>query len=542
MKLIYYTNITLWLLCLSGTLLFGQETKPHKLHLLTAKNLYVSGESIDFKCVISPGNPQNNTVLFVDICGEGYKIASSIIKEENMQWNGQISIPDSVQTGIYLLRAYMGSQEGKPLLTSKLVPVINRFGENTRNDAVQKNASYQPITFLDQPAETNTLISAFSNQKDCLANEKITFWIEHSLSTNSGGIALSIHKLNNDFSGKEMLTSEYNPPLFENDTIKIFETQTIRGIVYNETEHHPVENATVFLSVADSIPQIKYAFTDRNGIFKFNINDNLPGESVIIQTTEKIPGIKIKLYPTKLPPIENIPFYIPSQIINSPFAKLAVERAQLHKAYGEKQQKITAIAREQYPFYGIAPYRIYPGKYVDLNDFKEIAWEILPIVKYRISADTVTLKIWNSESKLFYTTPFLMVDGIPVASPASLNVLNSKAIHWIDIQPQNRCYGNLAFDGLINIQTYKGDFSNIELPDHAIKTKLENFQQTNIKKTEQPLFRDILCWQPVLDIEQKMHKIDVTCSYETGKYIAVAQAYDAKGKLYKSVFVFEVKE
>ena len=514
-----------------------KETCP--LHLQTDKKLYVSGESISFKCVLSPAKLQTSSILFVDICGEGYLLSSYILKAENGCWNGEVSIPDSVQTGVYLLRAYLGNKQGNPLITSQPISILSRFGKNEKNEIRKIDASYQSLNQLNTLEPSGELLRTYAQTDHCLPGGSLKFWIENDLRECDGGISFSVFKVEDGEQSETNVPANYSA-YTSNDEVKIYENYTVRGMIRSVETQEPVRNEIVYFSIPDSIAQIKYDFTDAEGIFRFHLNDYTPNQEVIIQTRGKSTSYNIKLYPSQLIPPKQIPFFIPTEVEKSEFAQLAIQRATLHKAYIEVKQEELPRAKYRYPFYGIAQSRVIPDKYVDLTDFKEIAWEILPLVKYRQIKDSTSLKIWSQELNIVLFNPMMLVDGVPVSSPASLNVLNSKSIKWIDIQPQIRCYGNMLFEGLINVQTYKGDFSEVELPLNAIETELEKFYNPKKDKQIQPLFRDVLYWDPYIDPSKKVYQIDVPCSYEKGKYIAIAQSFDDKGKLNRSVFQFEV--
>lgn len=510
-----------------------------QLHLQTDKNIYVSGESIAFKCVLSSVNNEKNASLFIDLCGENFLLTSYILKANNEQWNGKVVIPDSLQTGVYLLRAYIGNDNGLPLITSQLINVLNRFGDNSNNEEKQKTPTYYPLYPPSYIDGSDKLLRVSANNKQYERNETVQISIENNLPDCVGGISLSVFKTSEQIPVVKSNMANYKV-YTPSDEIKIYDQFTIRGAIFNQSDNSPAINETVYFSIPDSIAQIKYDFTNNNGIFKFVINNLSTHKNIIIQTQTKNTPYKIQLYPSHLLPPSKIPFYIPNEIIKSAAAQLDIQRATLHLAYTPEKSPTVPNIQTRYPFYGIAKSRVIPNKYVDLNDFKEIAWEILPLVKYRNTKDSVSLKLIDLDLNQIYSDPLILVDGVPISSPEKLNLLNSKMIKWIDIQPQIRCYGSLFLKGILNIQTYNGDFSDIDLPNNAIRTEVEKIYDQEQKEAEKPFFRDVLKWCPYIDSATKKEKINVLCSHETGTYIAVAQAFDAEGNLYRSVFQFEV--
>ncbi len=511
------------------------------LHIQTNKKLYVSGENIGFKCTLTDLKSSENSILHVDLCGENYIITSRIFQRENSHWQGTINIPDSVQTGVYLLRTYFGNNLGEHFIEAKIIPVINQFGNNSVNESQKNHKDYTAIdnNFFEAFSNSHNGLSIEANKQLAETNDSVLFTIKNSISEAVGEISFSVFKTHSQKNTN--ITYKANNIYIPDDNIKIYNCLTISGCLTNSTTGLAAPNETMLLSIPDSIPQIAYAKTDSSGVFNFNLLKYYNTQDAIIQTVNKDEDYTITLFsPTLLPP-QTIPFYIDTKTEKSDFATLSQKRTIMHKAYSDNTlENSTPPFIEKYPFYGYTPRVVYPAKYVDLNDFKEIAWEILPIVKYRSSADSVYIRIWDSDYKMFFNNPLLIVDGIPVFDPASINVLSSTDIKKIEIQPQNRCYGDLPVNGVISINTYKGDFSIVKMPLNAIRTQIETFYYQT-KSTIKPMFRDILHWDPWLCSNTKTHKIVVHTSLEKGNYAAVAQTFDKQGNLHRSVFNFIVE-
>lgn len=512
----------------------------YQIHFQTDKTLYVSGENIQLKCVLSPKQKQTKQIMFADICDETCLLAAAIFISKNEQWNGVISIPDSTETGIYLLRAYIGTKKGEPIIASQPISILNRFGKNEKNERKKNNKAYHALNQLNYNSNAGEWLKTYSQTSNCLPGDTMQFSIENQAKECTGGISFSVYKVNNwDKTGNK--EQQDYPSYTPCNDIKIYEDYTVRGLLSHKQTNKTVNNEIVFLSFPDSIAQIQYDYTDSDGIFCFHFDNYFTKKTAIIQSQNKISPWQITLYPSQLQPPGEIPFYLPNEVENSEFAQLAIQRANIQKAYYCEYIDEETAAKKQFPFYGYAQNRIYPNQYIDLPNFKEIAWEILPQVKYRFYGDSVSLKLWNPQFSQFFNCPMLLIDGVPFLSLESLNRIKSKDIKWIDIQAQNRCYGNLPIDGLMNIQTINGDYTIFELPENAIRINLDPNCPTKSKILKQSPFRDVLYWEPYISPSHDRFIIQVPCSDETGKYVAIAQLYDHTGKLHRSVFQFEVK-
>lgn len=519
------------------------ETEYAKqLVLQTDKKVYVSGEEIGFKCTLVKQQQQRGNILFVDVCGEGYIISSRILKQKNSHWDGKISLPDTLQTGIYLLRAYIGNNRGEPTLVSEPVTVFNRFGNNEINTIRQSKPGYQPLiqqhhTQLPESTQlkTNASGKTFSTQHE------IEFWVENSLTHPVGGISFSVFKTDLTTDSNDLSVPHYDP-FSKSDFIKIFPQLILSGRLLHASTRQPAADETILLSIPDSIANVNYTISDSTGEFKFMLDHSYGLQDMIVQTMNKQIDFQLTLNPILLLPPNQIPFYIPAQTESGEFTQLAIQRTTLHQAYGTSMVSESKKAEVKIPFYGWCNNRVYPEIFVPLNNFNEIAFEILPTVRYRLDKDSCYVRLWDPVSKGFFYNPWILVDGVPIFNPAHLNVLHSEMIKWIEIQPQVRCYGNLFIEGVLSIQTFHSDYSDVEFPKNAIRRQIDTFYEFNVQaETEQPLFRDILYWNPVLNSNERVQTVKVKSSFEKGTYVAIAQTVDQSGQVQQSVFQFNVE-
>lgn len=520
---------------------FFNELKAEQqaqLHLQTDKQIYVSGENIAFKCI--KVKPSERSILYVDICGEGYAINQEIFAHQDNYWNGKIAIPDSVESGIYLVRAYTGNQQGEAKLSTKLVTILNRFGNNECNQKRKEKFNYQALNQMGPNIdnESNQLKISSSNHV-FKPTSSISLHIENNINQLPGQTILSVFKIdaNNVHQKEAPITNAYT----QNNNIKIFNNLTLCGTIVETNSKQAVDNETVLFSIPDSVPNLSYAYTNQNGEFRFQFNNYLSEQDAVIQTLNKNKAYTIWLNPIFLLPPNEIPYYISPEVENSEFSKLAITRATMHKIYSTQEPTQAKKLIPKYPFYGYTQRRIYPEIFVNLNDFAEIAWEILPIVKYRVAKDTTYLRIWDQAQKSYFNNPMILIDGVPIFNPARLNAFNSELIHWIEIQPQSRCYGDLSIDGLISIKTTTGNFNNIDLPLNAIRVSIETISENNTKTgTSKPMFSDVLYWDPSIEIGNKT-KIEFESSMETGIYTALLQTFDLEGQMHQTTFQFEIE-
>jgi len=519
------------------------ETEYAKqLALQTNKKVFVSGEEIGFKCTRVKQQQQRENILFVDVCGEGYIIASRILKQKNSHWDGKISLPDTLQTGIYLLRAYIGNEQGEPTIVSEPVTVFNCFGNNEINTIRQSKLGYQPLIQQHQTQITKSnQLKIEASGKTFSTQQKIEFQVENNLLQPIGGISLSVFKTD-QVTNEDSTILPYYEPFSQSEVIKTYPHLILSGRLIEVTTQQPVADETILLSIPDSIANINYTVSNAKGEFKF-VLDNIYGvQDIIIQTMNKQKELTLSLNPILLLPPKQIPFFIPREIEIGEFTQLAIQRSTMHRAYGNTKVAENKKNEVKIPFYGCSNNRIYPEIFVPLSNFSEIAYEILPTVRYRFDKDSCYVRLWNPVSKGFFYNPWILVDGVPLFNPAHLNVLHSEMIKWIEIQPQVRCYGDLFIEGMLSIKTISADFTDVEFPKNAIRRQIDTFYEYNLQpETEQPLFRDVLYWNPVLNSNEHIQYVKIHSSFEKGTYMAIAQAVDQLGQIQQSVFQFIIE-
>ena len=538
---IHLQHIVLTLLLSLGTLLI-KAADTVRLYLQTDKEMYVSGDNIAFKCTVIGKNLTSVPILFVDICGENSNIKSQILYPSNQHWEGYLQIPDTLETGVYLFRTYIGNENGQVTVQTKLLPVFNRFGNNENNENKKISNRYKNFEFPAYKPVSSLDFQVATNKKSYGANAPIQLSLTsknkyHGIS----GISLLVSKninltANHGSQGNSVDFDVYNP----NEQVKIYNQLFIRGKAIDSQTQQPVTNTTLLLSSPDSIPQINYTYSDSLGEFKFLLERLFGVHDLIIQTMDKSRKIDIEVYPIMLPPPTIIPYYIDDDWQKSDEVKLATDRATLYKAYTKQQEeKHKNESKDKIPFYGITERRVIPARFVELIDFNEIAWEILPFVKYKIDKDETSLYIWSPVYKEYYNNPFVLVDGIPVFNNADINVLNSEKISWIDIQPQIRCYGDLLLNSVLSIQTHNADFSDIQLPRNAVRFTSNLFSEQYTPES-QPFFKDVLLWQPYIDSSSNS-TIEIKASYEKGTYNVIAEYIDTTGKVIQSSTQIEIE-
>lgn len=514
------------------------------------KSLFVSGDKIWFKNSMASGHENNHqTILYVDLCGEGSIINSCIVKRENNHWEGNLLIPDSLETGIYLLRAYSGNYDGKAEMIAKLIPVVNRFGNNKTNENKRQNSAYSPIDLVHStPANEGSALSISSQSSVYKTSSAIDLKVEKSKIPLESGVSVSVYRLPDDSIVQGCQADPEEKVVHSSlEQTKIFNKLTMCGKIVEKGTKAVVAGVTVLFSIPDSIPRINYAITDENGEFIFEVGDYYGTQDVIVQTLSKDKEYEIVLYPNLLIPPVKIPFYVPSELESNEFVTLTVKQSSLNKAYGETKKEIVTQPSYKFPFYGYTENILIPSRYVDLDNFEEISKELLPLCRIKKEKKEMSLNIYDPDNLRTSESPWILVDGVPVFNLKLVLPFNSQMLTKIETQKDIRCYGGLYIDGALSIFTRDGHYP-IALPANAVRKQFETFHYkedfstiSNFKGSLFPDFRDVLYWDPAIEPFDHSTTLKVQSSLEKGIYAAVVQGMDQEGNIHRSVFKFAVK-
>lgn len=512
--------------------------KQNDLLLQSNKVIYVSGELLELKC--TPINPElmNNDVLFIDLCGEGYTLAKSIIGKKEASWEGKLLLNDSIQSGIYLLRAYTGTPEGRLYITSLPLTVINRFGKQEVNR--QRAQTGLPFNPFYPVKNQGTALSLQASGKNIRAGDTLSLTIKHQGELFTSPLSLSVFKTDIEKAKDENTT--FSSTEFQLGKQRFYDRLFLSGSV-SDSLNQALAGELLWLSFPDSIPGIDYTYSDSSGYFRFDINHLMGPQTAIVQLADKSKKVNISYEDSHLPPPDKIPLYLSAEIMNSELIRLAPLRAQIHLAYRSETTANKQNHNENtclLPFYGQVQKVFDPSIYIQLNSFEEIARELLVNVRYKAGSQKTSIELWDSHQKKLFENPMILVDGIPVEAE-SINQLSSTSIETIDLQPQDRCYGELHINGLMAIHTRSGEFPLMLLPTNALNINLQAYAIEENETPDQAFFSDVLLWQPRLILHGESTTIKVASSLETGSYQALVQGIDNQGVLQRATCFFNIE-
>ncbi len=583
--------LMVWLLpAMTGTEIVGAQNGNingtnmylEKTFAQTDRDYYVSGEFLRYCFLIfNPADPGENIqskILYFSLFNQNlFPVLSWRTNLAGNKSVGEIKLPDTLSSGIYYLAAYTSFMRNLPLTYVAFKPLYvsaltdDNFTEFKVSEIIAPDAEGM-ITesgFSSQVSDKNNVhgsiamseaassIISISTDKDSIATRgflrvrirpgnlypgetaslsvRVVRKVPFSFSFSEGA-----YRTDNDSSEQE--TSAVRLPMIGEPTSvpKNFpcsyalenEGCLLSGAVLNPVTGTPLTNKLVTLTVPDSIPFLDYSYTDSSGRFCFALSPVLDNRSLCLQMLD---GDTVR---------ENINWLIDNKHLPVTSGKVHTIRwnheqikawdeirsvGLINLVYG--QDSVSSHEKGPLPFsrpfYYTADRRVVPAEYAPLDNFREVADNLLLSVRYRKKDDGYFIRILEPGRQLFWPPDRrILLNGVFYDDLASIAGKGSKQIRYIDIVNRRLLFGDLTFDGLLSLVTTDGNISSSYLARHACC--LENkvyfpesiFEEVDIPEYPLPDFRLNLYWNPDVRIgfndakEWIVHTSDMPGTYQ----------------------------
>jgi hypothetical protein len=234
------------------------------------------------------------------------------------------------------------------------------------------------------------------------------------------------------------------------------------GRLINGLNNLPVAKQAICLSFADSIPSLSYTITDTAGVFNFLLGKVYDNRDLVLQIVNPqmsnlvcvwelddkngqhsiLPGVSYELNYSQLKYLEN---YRKIGLINTIFST-------------EEKKDIAITKTENLSYlqnFQLMPsYSIFPGDYIDLENFTELTENIMPGVKLKRNDRETNIYIYDPETRMALQYPAtVFINGIPFYDMEFVADLQAKEIYRIDVNQSLNLYGDITFYGFVSIVT-----------------------------------------------------------------------------------------
>lgn len=316
-------------------------------------------------------------------------------------------------------------------------------------------------------------------------------------------------------------------------------------------------NLPVYLSFAGKRAQVQTALSDAAGKIKFNVADFRNNGEIIVQTN----SLKDSLFNVA---IDN-PFSssysvrsVPSLLIN----QLSRDALQRHHVSVQVQSGFNAEWASQFKnltdtgvFYFKPDATYFLDNYVRFTTMEEVLIEYVREVKLRKTNGSYRLSVFDNNQKLFFEEdPLLLLDGVPVFKTNKIMSYSPLNIEKLEVVSRKYYRGEMNYNGIINMVTYKGDLKDYELDPNATVMDYEGLQMQreffspvyeiqDQYESRIPDFRNVLYWNPEIIINSKENKsVNFYTSDLPGRYVLVLQGISENGVPVNKTLYFQVKK
>ena len=228
---------------------------------------------------------------------------------------------------------------------------------------------------------------------------------------------------------------------------------------------------------------------------------------------------------------------------------------QLENAYFERKPD-TLVPREiPDPFVGGIPEVIELDDYTRFPTFQETLVEILNFVGYRNApGDKDYLRV--AQDFETYNEPYnndpalLLIDGVFIPKPGDYKGFNARSIKTIKVLRDPLVMGSKTYQGIVSVETFDRDFPGgyrfengyagpLDLPQRPKRYFQPDHSLSEYRRI--PDFRQILFWEPMLDISSPEQTLTFFTSDLPGTYEIRLEGFTSYGKPISVRSTFKVR-
>ncbi|HPT30202.1 MAG TPA: hypothetical protein PLW67_00120 [Prolixibacteraceae bacterium] len=441
--------------------------EPSGIFIFPDRSWALSGDTVWFAVSgVSPPEGSGNVVHIHLENLSGEAVSRAMVLTSDGKGEGYLPVPDSLGSGVYWLRAYTGAmrKSADAVVWGKLIPVYHRFEEEVPAllyPPEMKSVRSDGPEGMELTVTSGEVAVRGEVSVQVTLPENAEKWIREMVI--SAGIAVPGEDTADRYypSIPEMTLPEGEEEVVERDGFYI------RGRIVPASGSPLPEQSLVLLSIPGAFPWFDYCLSDKNGHFRFRLNNAWGTANVYLRALGR-EGEELKAELTE--DLIRTGSKAGSGIIQvadtsrQKFVKEMLE-ADFYKRLFSPEKQINGTAFDMkrtsdVAFYGIPDHRVIPSEYIHLPDFSEICRELLPAARFRKTDGQYSLRMLDDlERKYFDKSPLRLINGVPVFNDQLLFRLKSSDILSIDLIYQERVFGDLSFKGVMAITLNDNDMN-----------------------------------------------------------------------------------
>ena len=528
--------------------------------LVTDRSHFISGETMQFKAFRRGPSleiPTDwSTILYIElITSNGASLVQSKISLEPWGGYGSVTIPTSISSGTYYLKAYTRWMRncGPEAFSYTSIQVFDPFDgtvlpvDTTGQFTIptgEENGGPEPaeVEFLD-----------FSLDRSLYhARERVEIDLNWKHAINSAHICVSVAKpeiQNNqvNFQSGCALTGKFR-------SIYIPEIQgvSLSGQSITSTGSLPVPYATIYVSILGEDRNFFCNYSDSAGRFYFSFPAYTGERDLFVSTYHpEHEDLKLLIDRDFSSDVLHLPSYPVS--LNDSMLKIVTElsvNAQVAQQYYPPQLPATTeIVSDDRLFYGQPSATIRFDDFIKLPRLEEYFTEVIPQVSVRKSRGVRSFLVLGDHPDLTIYQPLVMIDGVAIFDVEAVLAVSPRLIDRVEIINAPYIRGNVTFGGIISIISRNSDLGYIDLPSSGL---LVNYQMLDYPMPDHgimqpvdqrnPDVRNTLYWNPHLELTPGTNnQISFQTSDVKGFYQVLVRGYDSSGVYFEKSVPFTVE-
>jgi len=311
----------------------------------------------------------------------------------------------------------------------------------------------------------------------------------------------------------------------------------------------------VYVGMPGKRVQLYSAISDSAGNFLFNTKDFYGQNELIVQTNYELDSLYqisiqqpfFEQYSQRMLPAFNL-----MPVFAEELRQQSVS-AQVQNIYsGSKFKQFYYPGIDSAAFFGSVHKTYDLDNYVRFTTMEEVFREYVKEAFVSRKQKRFHIKLLT-ETALLEEDPMVMLDGVPYFNLDRVFAMDPLKIKTMKIVNSRYHYGPAVFDGIISLQTFKGDLGGTEIDPHTVVLDYEGMQlqrefyspvyDSAVQKNSRlPDFRNVLYWSPEIRTDAKgKAKLNFYTSDLSGSYIGILQGISSAGVPGMRYFQFDVK-
>jgi hypothetical protein len=333
------------------------------------------------------------------------------------------------------------------------------------------------------------------------------------------------------------------------------------GRLVSSDENLALGDQMIYLSTPDTLLNFNYAKTLADGTFHFHLDNYYHNRELYLTVADRLLAGKTNIRVFDRFELQT-PFtpYVRANANDYIGAITELQRiVTVQKHYGIRGEMVTYSTEMPglipQPLYHNPVHVIYPAEYVPLDDFVEIARELIFPLRLRQQADgRYNIRLVNDRTSHFLDgEPILFLDAIPVRNVGDVVPLASRDIHYVEVLNIPWIFGDVSFDGVVSIVSHGGRYQDLTPEPSAAVLRAPSlasridFRAQEYQGPENgahtPDFRTLLGWYPQLSLTtgSGTQNLSFVSGDLKGNYVIIVNGVAANGKPVGTFLNFEIR-